>query len=99
MIERADIPDAAKCCPECGYDLRGTIRLDLKNCPECAHRFSKRDLYVLFSRPDPGGEPFSISPHEWRIPGRWLIWALVAVIVVLVLLTVFSGQLTSGVKR
>lgn len=70
----------SKPCPMCGYDLTATIENGLNRCPECAFRFTDRDVQNLFDEPDEVGEPKSLSPYDVRFSGKWIIAALVLVV-------------------
>ena len=65
-----------KPCPMCGNDLTPAIESGLNRCPQCSFRFTDRDLNNLFGEPDPVGAPKSLSPHEQRFSGKWVIFAL-----------------------
>jgi hypothetical protein len=81
-MESHGLPPYALRCPRCDYDLTGAIRANRDRCSECNYQFTLWELRGLHC-PDLEGEPRSLSPHEWRIPGSRLLLILAVVLLAL----------------
>ena len=79
------LPPFVRLCPDCGYDLTGSIDAGRSQCPECGAPFTVDELLMVhLSNAD--GAPRSISPHEWTIRGPLLFLILGAMMVGLLMI-------------
>jgi hypothetical protein len=83
------LPPFARACPDCGYDLTGSIDAGRDRCPECGMSFTIDELLMVHLS-NGEGEPRSISPHEWTIRGSRLFLicglALFAILLIMLML-------------
>ena len=86
MLDPADIPDEAKRCPVCKYDLAATIDVGLLRCPECGYAFTLHEFTAVSKE----GRLARLRPDEKRIGGRRFVLMLMLLIIVLVVMGVVA---------
>ena len=78
MNSLRDIPDGAHRCPECEYDLTGSIAAGRHQCPECGFEF---ELQPLLSK--------KYHWQRWRKDAAVKLVILVLVLIVILAVTAF----------
>lgn len=73
MMKLKDIPDSAKLCPQCDYDLSGQIISSNYQCPECGFEF---ELDLLVSQ--------KYHWQRWRKDARMKLIVLVLIMILLI---------------
>jgi hypothetical protein len=73
-------------CPQCHYDLRGSITPQGATCPECGPRLTERDLARLQHQPNRNRNLASPSPHEASVSGWWIATTVIAAIVIVAII-------------
>ncbi|MGI9013090.1 MAG: hypothetical protein ACR2GY_02455 [Phycisphaerales bacterium] len=71
-------------CPECSYDLSGTIEAHLLRCPECGLSFDAQSLFE--------NAQVDIDPEDLQISGGRLFAMAALSILILVLLLLVSSM-------
>ncbi len=75
----------AERCPQCDYDLTGTVGAALGRCPECGHRLT------LPTSPARDRRLTALRPDEARFSGRRLVVVLLILMVATVVFTMAWG--------
>ncbi|MCH8164381.1 MAG: hypothetical protein IH889_02110 [Planctomycetes bacterium] len=86
MLDPATIPDEAKRCPTCRYNLTATIDAGLLRCPECGYAFTLHEFTTVSKE----GRLIRLRHDEKRISGRRFVLMLLLLILVLVIMGVVT---------
>ena len=82
MVKLNDIPDTPHPCPECEYDLTGSIAAGRHQCPECGFEF---ELEPLVSR--------QYHWQRWRKDATVKLVILVLIVILAVTAFVLLGPM------
>ncbi len=82
MNSLSDIPDGAAHCPECEYDLTGSIAAGRHQCPECGFEF---ELQRLVSR--------QYHWQRWRKDATTKLLVLVLIVILAVAALLLLGPM------
>jgi len=86
MLDPAKIPDRAKRCPTCLYNLTATIDAGLLRCPECGYAFTLHEFTAVSKE----GRLIRLRHDEKRISGRRFILMFLLLAIVLVIMRVVA---------